>query len=43
MVNNRMIIAGAVPAMVLTLVIDFLLNILEKLVTPKGIRRKAKR
>ncbi|MEN2996438.1 MAG: ABC transporter permease [Acetomicrobium sp.] len=42
MVNNRMIIAGAVPAMVLTLVIDFLLNILEKLVTPKGIRRKAK-
>jgi len=43
MVNNRMIIAGAVPAMVLTLVIDFLLNILEKLVTPKGIRRKAKK
>ncbi|WP_187366928.1 ABC transporter permease [Acetomicrobium hydrogeniformans] len=42
MVNNRMIIAGAVPAMVLTLVIDFLLNILEKLVTPKGIRRRAK-
>jgi len=42
MVNNRMIIAGAVPAMVLTLVIDFLLNILEKLVTPKGIRRKVK-
>jgi len=43
MVNNRMIIAGAVPAMILTLVIDFLLNILEKLVTPKGIRRKAKK
>ncbi|SDY11487.1 osmoprotectant transport system permease protein [Acetomicrobium thermoterrenum DSM 13490] len=43
MVNNRMIIAGAVPAMVLTLVIDFLLNILEKLVTPKGIRRKVKK
>ncbi len=40
MVNNKMIITGAVPAMVLTLIVDYLLNILERAVTPKGIKKK---
>ncbi|AFM20830.1 ABC-type proline/glycine betaine transport system, permease component [Acetomicrobium mobile DSM 13181] len=39
MVNNKMIITGAVPAMVLTLVVDYILNILERAVTPKGIKK----
>jgi len=38
MVNNRMIVAGAVPAMVLALLLDFALFLLEKGVTPKGLR-----
>ena len=39
MVNNKMIITGAVPAMALTLIVDYILNILEKAVTPKGIKK----
>lgn len=38
MVNNQMIIAGAIPAMILALLIDYLLLLVERLVTPKGIR-----
>jgi osmoprotectant transport system permease protein len=38
MVNNRMIVAGAIPAMILALLIDLILLLLEKAVTPKGIR-----
>jgi len=39
MVNNKMIITGAIPAMALTLIVDYILNILEKAVTPKGIKK----
>ena len=39
MVHNKMIITGAVPAMALTLIVDYILNILEKAVTPKGIKK----
>ncbi|ADL08900.1 ABC transporter permease [Thermosediminibacter oceani] len=38
MVNSRMIVAGAVPAMILALAIDKIFYFLEKAVTPKGIR-----
>jgi len=38
MVNSKMILAGAVPAMVLALLIDRLFSFLERLVTPKGIK-----
>ncbi|TYP49248.1 ABC transporter permease [Thermosediminibacter litoriperuensis] len=38
MVNNRMIVAGAVPAMILALAIDKIFSFLEKAVTPRGIR-----
>ena len=38
MVNNQMILAGAIPAMILALLIDYILLLVEKLVTPKGIK-----
>ncbi|SHM25857.1 osmoprotectant transport system permease protein [Caldanaerovirga acetigignens] len=38
MVNNHMILAGAIPAMILALLIDYILLLVEKLVTPKGIK-----
>jgi len=37
-VNNNMIIAGALPACLLALVMDFVIGRLEKLTVPKGIR-----
>ena len=36
MVNNRIILAGAIPAALLALVLDFLLGRLEVLLSPKG-------
>jgi osmoprotectant transport system permease protein len=39
MVNNKMIIAGAIPAMILALLVDFVLSLMEKVVTPKGLRK----
>ncbi len=39
MVNNKMIIAGAIPAMILALLVDFVLSLMEKAVTPKGLRK----
>lgn len=38
MVNNQMILAGAIPAMILALLIDYILLLVEKIVTPKGIK-----
>ncbi|MCG0276370.1 MAG: ABC transporter permease [Thermosediminibacteraceae bacterium] len=38
MVNSKMIMAGAVPAMILALLIDRIFSFLERLVTPKGIK-----
>jgi osmoprotectant transport system permease protein len=38
MVNNEMIISGAIPAMILALLIDYILFWLEKIVTPNGIK-----
>nr|WP_238988880.1 ABC transporter permease [Calorimonas adulescens] len=39
MVNNKMIISGAIPAMVLALLVDFILSIMERSVTPKGLKK----
>ncbi len=39
MVNNKMIISGAIPAMILALLVDFILGITEKAVTPKGLKK----
>lgn len=39
MVNNKMIIAGAIPAMILALLVDFILSVTERIVTPKGLRK----
>lgn len=38
MVNNEMILAGAIPAMILALLIDYILLLVEKMVTPKGVK-----
>nr|WP_291958706.1 ABC transporter permease [Mahella sp.] len=38
MVNNQMIVAGAIPAMILALLVDFALGLVEKAVTPKGLK-----
>lgn len=38
-VNNNMIIAGALPACVLALLMDFLIGKLEKVTVPKGIKK----
>jgi osmoprotectant transport system permease protein len=37
MVNNKSILAGAIPAALLALALDFLLGRLEKLLSPKGL------
>jgi osmoprotectant transport system permease protein len=37
-VNNRLIYAGAIPAMALALVLDGLLALSEKTLTPKGLK-----
>ncbi|MDI6602035.1 MAG: ABC transporter permease [Thermoanaerobacteraceae bacterium] len=39
MVNNKMIISGAIPAMILALLVDFVLSIMERIVTPKGLKK----
>ncbi|MDI3508421.1 MAG: osmoprotectant transport system permease protein [Clostridiales bacterium] len=39
MVNNQMIVAGAIPAMILALLVDFALGLVEKAVTPKGLKQ----
>lgn len=41
-INNAQILAGAIPACLLALFIDYLLGIVENLVTPKYSRRKEK-
>jgi len=38
MVNNRVILAGAVPAALLALILDFLLGRLEVMLSPKGLK-----
>ncbi|MBO8163709.1 MAG: ABC transporter permease [Brevibacillus sp.] len=39
MVNAELILAGAIPAALLALIFDFLLERLEKVVSPKGTKR----
>lgn len=39
MANGELILAGAIPAALLALVLDYLLKILEIRVTPKGIKK----
>ncbi|MCR4427209.1 MAG: ABC transporter permease [Firmicutes bacterium] len=38
MVRDHIILAGAVPAAVMALLVDFLLNRVEKWITPRGLR-----
>ncbi|WP_124067621.1 glycine betaine ABC transporter substrate-binding protein [Clostridium sp. E02] len=38
-VNNYQILAGAIPACLLALMVDFLLNVVEKLVTPISLQK----
>lgn len=38
MVNSSMILAGAVPAAILALALDFLLGLAEKLLSPRGLK-----
>lgn len=38
-VNNYMILAGAIPACLLALLMDFIVGKIEKMVTPAGIRK----
>lgn len=38
-VNNEMILAGAIPACLLALLMDYVIGSLEKITIPKGIRR----
>jgi len=42
-VNTELILAGTIPAALLALLFDFLLARMEQAVTPKGIRKRAKR
>lgn len=42
-VNNNMILAGAIPACILALIIDFVFSKIEVAVTPKGLNPNAKR
>ncbi|MDR0512318.1 MAG: ABC transporter permease [Treponema sp.] len=39
MANTNMVLAGAIPACILALTVDFLMSIVEKLVTPKSFRK----
>ena len=38
-VNNLQILAGAIPACILALIVDFLMGIVEKLVTPVSLQK----
>lgn len=38
-VNNNMILAGAIPACILALLMDFVIEKLEKITVPKGIKK----
>ncbi|MCP3740965.1 ABC transporter permease [Rossellomorea sp. BNER] len=38
--NNYLVLAGAIPAALLALFFDYLLKILEKITTPKGLKAK---
>lgn len=40
-VNNYQILAGAIPACLLALVVDFLFGLIESLVTPKSIQKRS--
>lgn len=40
-VNNNQILAGAIPACLLALFVDFIVGIIEKLVTPLSLQEKA--
>ena len=42
-VNNNMILAGAIPACILALIVDFIFGKIEALVTPIGLNPKAPR
>ena len=42
-INNYQILAGAIPACILALLIDYLTGILEKAVIPTGIQLNKKR
>ncbi|MFD0715805.1 glycine betaine ABC transporter substrate-binding protein [Paenibacillus sp. GCM10027626] len=42
-VNTELILAGTIPAALLALIFDFLLERMERAVTPRGIRQKTKR
>lgn len=39
-VNNYQILAGAIPACLLALIVDFLFGLIESLVTPKSIQKR---
>ena len=41
--NNTLIIAGAVPAAILAVVIGALIDLLQKKVTPRGMRKEGGR
>lgn len=38
MVNNNMILAGAIPCAILALLVDYILGLLENAVTPRGLK-----
>lgn len=42
-VNNNMILAGAIPACILALIVDFIFGKIETFVTPSGLSPSAKR
>lgn len=42
-VNNNMILAGAIPACILALIIDFIFSKIEVLVTPRGLNLNKKK
>ena len=42
-INYKLMLAGAVPAAVLALVLDFILAWIESLLTPKGLQLKARK
>ena len=41
--NNTLIIAGAIPAAILAIVIGALIDLLQRKVTPRGMRKEASR
>jgi osmoprotectant transport system permease protein len=42
-VNNNMILAGAIPACILAIVLDFIIAKIENIVTPDGIKNSSER